>query len=98
MAGLTMDDMPARLVPSPDALARELNGEVLILDLRSSHYFGLTGPGARIWQLAEAGEDTGGIVAALTREFEGDVAIIEADVVRLLGELIDRGLLIADPA
>ena len=93
-----MDAMPTRLVPSPDALARELNGEVLILDLRSSHYFGLTGPGARIWQLAEAGEDVGGIVAALTREFDADAAVIEADVVRLLGELTERGLLIPDPA
>lgn len=93
-----MDAMPTRLVPSPDALARELNGEVLILDLRSSHYFGLTGPGARIWQLAEAGQDTGGIIATLTREFEGDASVIEADVERLLGELTERGLLIPDPA
>ncbi len=93
-----MGVMPKRLVPSPDALARELNGEVLILDLRSSHYFGLTGPGARIWQLVEAGEDTGGIVAALSREFEADEAVIEDDVARLLDELVERGLLIADPA
>ena len=93
-----MDAMPRRLVPSPDALARELNGEVLILDLRSSHYFGLTGPGARIWQLAEAGEDTAGIVSALSREFEADAGVIEADVVRLLDELLERGLLVPDPA
>ena len=93
-----MDVMSKRLVPSPDALARELNGEVLILDLRSSHYFGLTGPGARIWQLVEAGEDMRGIVAALSREYEADPAIIEEDVVRLLGELTERGLLLPGPA
>lgn len=93
-----MDVMSKRLVPSPDALARELNGEVLILDLRSSHYFGLTGTGARIWQLVEAGEDTRGIVTVLSREYDADPAIIEEDVVRLLGELTGRGLLLPDPA
>ena len=30
-----MNAMPTRLVPSPDALARELNGEILLLDLRT---------------------------------------------------------------
>lgn len=93
-----MDIMFRRLVPSPDALARELNGEVLILDLRSSHYFGLTGTGARIWQLLESGEGPAGIVAALSREYEADQAVLETDVARLLDELVARGLLIADPS
>lgn len=93
-----MDIMATRFVPSPDALARELNGEVLILDLRSSQYFGLTGTGARIWQLVEAGEDTGRIIATLLREFEADEQMVADDVDRLLGELVERGLLTANPA
>lgn len=91
-----MNDMPRRLVPSPDALARELNGEVLVLDLRTSHYFGLAGPGARIWQLAEAGETSEAIVEALSREYESDPAVIREDVARLLDELVERGLLVPE--
>jgi hypothetical protein len=93
-----MEPMPTRLVPSPDALARELNGEILLLDLRSSHYFGLTGSGARIWELVEAGEAPDAIVAILTREFDGDEATIKEEVTRFLDDLVERGLLVAAPA
>lgn len=86
--------MSARLMPSPDALARELNGEILILDLRSSHYFGLTGPGARIWQLMEEGRDAASIAAVLAEEFEGDPAGMARDVSSFLDDLARRGLLV----
>lgn len=90
-----MGDMPmARLVPSPDALARELDGEILLLDLKSSYYFGLTGSGARIWQLIEEGLDLDAVTAALTREFEGDEADVRADVTRFVDDLVARGLLV----
>lgn len=85
-----------RLVPSPDALARELDGEILLLDLKSSHYFGLTGSGARIWQLVEAGHDAEAIVSELTREFDADAADVRADVVAFLDDLVARGLLVPD--
>ena len=93
-----MDIMPTRLVPSPDALARELNGEILLLDLRTSHYFGLTGTGARIWELVEAGEPSDAIAEILTREFDADAAQIEEEVARFLADLVERGLLVAAPA
>lgn len=93
-----MDVMPTRLIPSPDALARELNGEILLLDLRTSHYFGLTGTGARIWELVEAGESADAIARILTREFDADAAQITEEVARFLDDLVGRGLLVAAPA
>ena len=92
-----MNPMTARLIPSPDALTRELDGEILLLDLKSSHYFGLSGSGARIWQLLETGLDGDGIVAALTREFDGDESQIRAEVISFLEDLVARGLLVAAP-
>lgn len=77
---------------SPDALARELDGEVLVLDLRSSLYFGMTGTGARIWRLIEAGEDRDAILATLAREYGVGAEAIEGDVDAFLADLIDRGL------
>ena len=90
--------MPTRLVPSPDALARELNGEILLLDLRTSHYFGLTGTSARIWELVEAGESTDVIGDILAREFDAEESLIKEEVTRFLDDLVARGLLIAAPA
>lgn len=87
--------MASHLTPSPDALSRELDGEILLLDLRSSYYFGLTGTAARIWQLVEAGADPASIPATLAREFDADETIIEGDVTAFLDDLVVRGLLVA---
>jgi hypothetical protein len=92
-----MDVMTARLAPSVDALTRELDGEILLLDLKSSHYFGLAGSGARIWQLVEAGQTGGDIVLALAQEFDADEALIRAEVTGFLDDLVARGLLVAAP-
>jgi hypothetical protein len=89
--------MPDRLQISPDALSRELDGEVLVLDLRTSLYFGMTGTAARIWQLMEGGETRDGIVAALVREFSAEPRAIEADVDSFLGDLAARGLIESPP-
>lgn len=83
---------------SPDALSRELDGEVLVLDLRSSLYFGMTGTAARIWQLIEAGEPRETMVATLAREFAADRQVIEADVDAFVSDLTARGLIVAPTA
>lgn len=89
--------MTGRLEVSPDALARELDGEVLVLDLRTSLYFGMTGTAARIWQLVEAGETRDPIVATLAREYGADPSVIAGDVDGFLAELTGRGLLVTAP-
>ena len=84
--------MAATLQLSPDALSRELDGEVLVLDLRTSVYFGMTGTAARIWQLLEAGHDRDAIVSALAGEYDASGDAIAADVDAFLADLIARGL------
>lgn len=92
------NSMPSRLVPSPDALARELNGEILLLDLRTSHYFGLTGTGARVWQLIEAGHDIDAAADILAREYAADPLVIQDEVAAFVQDLVARGLLVRDSA
>lgn len=87
--------MTGRLQVSSDALARELDGEVLVLDLRTSLYFGMTGTAARIWQLIETGATRDPIVATLAREYKADPSVIARDVDQFLDELAGRGLLVA---
>jgi hypothetical protein len=85
--------MIGRLQVSRDAMSRELDGEVLVLDLRSSVYFGMTGTAARIWQLAETGATRDAMVDTLAEEYGGPRDIVAADVDRFLSELLERGLL-----
>ena len=84
--------MAARLKLSPDALSRELDGEVLVLDLRTSLYFGMTGTAARIWQLLEAGQGQEEIVRTLANEYDAESQAIAADVDSFVADLVERGL------
>ncbi|HIE83410.1 MAG TPA: PqqD family protein, partial [Dehalococcoidia bacterium] len=59
-----------KFVVSNDAISQEVSGEMVILDLTSELYFGLNNTGLRIWQLLEAGKNTGEVLAALLLEFD----------------------------
>lgn len=77
----------ARLAPSPDALAREIDGEVLLLDLRSSEYFGLPGTGAEVWALIEERKTVTEIADTLASRYPDDAEAVRRDVHELVDAL-----------
>jgi hypothetical protein len=73
-------------------LTREIDGELVLLDLRSETYFGLDDIGARFWA-AFAGHGTlHEARRALLDQFDVDPARLERDLAKLLGELEAHGL------
>jgi coenzyme PQQ synthesis protein D (PqqD) len=79
---------------SEDVVFRELDGEAVILNLVTGIYFGLDAVGTRMWQLIEQHNDLGKVLAILRDEYDAPAPTLEADLVRLAGELADRGLVI----
>jgi hypothetical protein len=88
-------DVTLRL--SPDVVFRELDGESVVLDLSSGRYFGLNGVGTRVWQLVGDGAGVDAVIRAMTSEYDADEATIARDVIALLDELQERGLIVATP-
>lgn len=41
------------IVISPDVLCQELDGEMVILDMKSGQYFGIDAIGCKIWKMLE---------------------------------------------
>jgi hypothetical protein len=85
----------------PDRVAHEtVDGEVVILDHRSGLYFSLTGAGADIWALIDAGVEADAIVAALTARYLVEEGAARVAVARLLTQLESDGLVepCAEPA
>jgi hypothetical protein len=82
-----------RGILTPEQLASDLGGEVVILDLKSSQYYGLEGVGARIWDLIAAGSTVGEIEEQLLLEFDVDRERCADDLDGLLRGLVDRGLI-----
>ena len=72
---------------------RDLDDEVVILDVVSNQYFGLSGAGSAMWrQLAEHGS-VDKTVASLQQEFDAGAEQLRADLEALIKDLEGKGLL-----
>ena len=77
---------------SVDVVFRELEGEAVLLNLESGTYFGLDSVGTRIWQLIEQHGRLASVHDELVREFDVDADAASRDLLDLVGQLADRGL------
>ena len=77
---------------------RELEGEAVLLNLRTETYFGLDEVGTRIWTDLAAGGSVDGACEALEGEFEVDPGVLRRDIETLVSELLGSGLLELAPA
>jgi hypothetical protein len=82
-------------VISRQVMARELGGEIVILDLTSGNYFGLDEVGARIWKLIGEGKTLGETLDILLAEYEVERPQLEADLLGLVERLEAQGLVSA---
>lgn len=88
-----IEQMSLAFQVSPDVLEQELDGETVLLDLRSDNYFGLDEVGTRVWQLLRDGKDSEAIVARMVDEFDVEIGQLRQDLEALLGELSGAGLI-----
>jgi|SRR5687767_2196970 hypothetical protein len=86
--------LDASVVASDRQLSTTLAEEVIILGLDDSMYYGLSGAGARIWELLQTPRTIGEIAQTITEEFDADRARVEADLDPLLADLASRGLIV----
>ena len=82
-----------KIVISPNAVARQVGDETVILHLVSGTYFGLDPVGARIWQLMGEGKSLGEICDAVLDEYEVSREDLERDMTVLIKELLAQDLI-----
>jgi hypothetical protein len=82
-----------RVVASRDQLSTKLSGEAVILGLRDSVYYGLDGPGVRIWELVQQPAALGDVADVVSSEFDVERDTALNDLLALTNELLNRGLL-----
>ena len=86
-------------VPSENVVAREIEGELIIIPLVSGigdvedDLFTLNETGREIWKRLDGKKNIGTIIDELAKEFEGPKKEIERDVLGLASELVKRGIL-----
>jgi hypothetical protein len=91
---VTLDD---RVQCSGEVLVQEIGGEAVLLDLASERYFGLDPVGTRIWQLLADAHSLAQVHQALCSEFEAAPECIGEDLLALVGQLSEAGLVQVSP-
>ena|SRR5438874_13548728 len=80
------------VVAAKEQISSDLAGEIVILDLKSGKYYGLNTVGASIWNLLQKPTSIGDIRATLLEEYEVETDRFESDLLALLRQLADEGL------
>lgn len=87
--------------PSEDVVAREIEGELIIVPLASGigdaddELYTLNASGQAIWQKMDGARTLAQITDELAHEFDSPRAEIEADVLGLVSELARRKMVVA---
>ena len=72
---------------------RDLNDEVIVLELATSTYLTLNGSGRLLWMRLVGGTDLLGLVSVLQEEYEIPEAVAVADAQAFIDALTERSLL-----
>jgi hypothetical protein len=87
--------------PSEDVVAREIEGEVIIVPLvagigdADDELYTLNPAGQAIWQQLDGTRTLGAVADALAKEYETPRAELEADVLGFCSEMVRRGILVS---
>ena len=78
---------------SREAVATEVNGEVVLMHMERDRCHGLGNTGSEIWRRLHKPIRVAQLMVQLEAEFEAAPGEIESDVVRTLGEYAAEGLI-----
>ena len=81
---------------SPDVLHETIEGEVVLVNMKSGAYYSIDRVGARIWALLTEGTSANRIVDTLAATYEGDRDMIANGVEQLLDQFREEGLVVPD--
>ena len=86
-------DLETKPTIPPQVMSRVVGDDTVLLDLESGMYFGVDGVAKRIWESISEGRNLGETAEVIASEYEVDEAQAQADVLKFVTDLAERGLL-----
>jgi hypothetical protein len=83
-------------VNSPNVIHETIEGEVILIDLKTGTYYSLRDSGTAVWRAIEQGAGEDGIAAELRSRYDASEEQIREAVRHLLAELEREGLIRVD--
>jgi hypothetical protein len=87
-----MITLETRLTIPKEVLFRELDGEAVLLEMRTGQYYGLNQVGTRVWQLLLQHGEVGLLRRALLDEYEVTGDRLGCELLGFVETLASRGL------
>jgi hypothetical protein len=84
--------LDTRVVASTQQVSCDLHGEAVILEMKRGTYYGLNEVGARVWQSLREPRSVREARDLILSEYQVEPGECERDVLRLVQELADEGL------
>jgi len=91
-AGAMEISFAMRAVVAADVLVQELQGESVLLNVRSGRYFGLDEVGTRMWAALTTAESLRAACDTLAGEYDVEPERLERDLRSLVEKLAEHGL------
>ncbi len=89
-------DLAGQILVHPDVVWRDVDGEIVLLNVVTGQYFGLDEVGSRVWMLLQQEGDAGVSLATLQdrvlAEFDVDRPTAKADLTSLIHQLLEQAL------
>lgn len=76
----------------PDILSQELDGELVLLNMKNEHYYSLKESGILMWQLLNRHSDKELVKELLLQEYEIDESTIQRDLDSFINWLVEKNL------
>ena len=77
---------------SGDVAAKEIDGEILVMNVANGMYYSLDGVSAVAWRLLASGHSLAHVAVALAETYGVDPSSTLADITDLVEHLVDEGL------
>jgi|HigsolmetaAR204D_1030405.scaffolds.fasta_scaffold00005_20 hypothetical protein len=75
-----------------DGLVSDMDGEKVMLSIRSGKYYNFGQTGGRIWELLDQPTTVHDLVSRLTEEYDVDRSVCERHVMSFIGQLLREEL------
>jgi hypothetical protein len=79
---------------SPDVISQQVDQTVVLMKPQTGQYYTLAETGGRIWELCDGANRVSDIVQAICAEYDAPLDLVEADVVEVLTDFAQEGLLV----
>ena len=86
-------NLNSRVRIQEDVLFQELQGEAVLLNLKTGVYLGLNQVGTRIWQLLQEDGALQRVMDVMLQEYDVAQEKLQTDLLNLVGQMEKQGLL-----